>query len=260
MKLFFLCLIGLYVLVLAYVYLTQTSKIFNPDAIENKEEFTLEDTKQISLEVKNGLFIRGVYKKSKKQNAPLIIYFGGNADDATRIVLKLNNINDFDIVAFNYRGFVNSDGKPSQTALFSDAIKIYDEFAKDKDIVIIGRSLGTGVASYLASKREVKGVILITPYDSIVSIGKRKYPFLPIELLAKHKFESTKYLQKVLTPIALIEVFDDQTIPKYHFDRLKKSVQNLALHVELKDTTHADVLNHPDFEKVIRQMLKRFGF
>ena len=260
MKVFLICLAGFYICVLVYMYLTQDSAVFNPNEIEKSSPFVLEGKEDVSLEVEKNLFIRGVYKKSKYKNAPLIIYFGGNADDATRILLHLKNLNDFDIVAYNYRGFVNSDGKPSQEVLFADGLKIYDKYAKKRDVVLIGRSLGTGVASYLAKKRDVKGVILITPYDSIVSIGQKRYPYLPVRWLLNNKFESVKFLPHVDAPVGLIEVFEDKTIPKYHFDRLKKSVKNLSLHVELKDTTHGDVLKHPEFEKVIKEMLKRFGY
>jgi predicted alpha/beta-fold hydrolase len=258
MKLFIIGFIFLYLGAAFYLYITQDSKIFRPDLIETDEPVVLENTKQISFRVEDDVTLDGVYKKSENENVPLIIYFGGNSDDATRILLHVKSLKSFDIVAFNYRGFVKSTGKPSQTALFSDALKIYDKYGKNRKVILVGRSLGTGVATYLASKRDIKGLILITPYDSIASIGQKMYPFLPVKLLSKHKFESVKYMLDVKAPVGLIEVENDETIAKYHFDKLKEKVQNLALHVELKNTTHGDVLNHPDFEKTIKQMIKDF--
>ncbi len=250
MRLFIISLLVVYFGISVYVYLTQDSQVFNPSAIEKKEPINLKDVEHITFEVEKGVVLDGIHKKSK--NTPLVIYFGGNADDATRIVLY---IKDFEIVTFNYRGFVNSGGKPSEKAIFSDALKIYDKYEKNRDVVVVGRSLGTGVATYVASKREVKGLILITPYDSIASIAKKMYPYLPIETLLKHKFESVKYMQDVKAPVGLIEVKGDKTIPKYHFDKLKEVVPNLVLHVELLDTTHAAVLKHPSFEKTINRMI-----
>jgi len=258
MKILFFAFIGLYLVIVSYMYIVQDSIVFDTTSSKNEPKLSIKNSKEISLEVEDGIFIRGVYKKSKNPNAPLIIYFGGNSNNATNILYHLKNLDKFDILTFNYRGFANSDGKPSQDALFEDAIKIYDKYAKDKNVILIGRSLGTGVASYLAYKRDCKGVILITPYDSIASLGQKLYPYLPVSLLLKHKFESVKFLPHVKTPISLIEVRGDKTIPKYHFDKLKDSIKNLSLHVELKDTTHANVLEHPDFEKTIRKMLKRF--
>jgi esterase/lipase len=255
MKLLILGLIALYFGALVYIYLTQDSKVFNSSAIEKKEPISLKNTEKITFKVEKDVLLEGIHKTIETENSPLIIYFGGNADDATRIVL---HIKGYEIVAFNYRGYVNSGGKPSQKAIFSDALKIFDKYGKDRDVIVIGRSLGTGVATYVASKRDIKGLILVTPYDSIVSIAKKMYPYFPIEMLSKHKFESVKYMQNVDEKVGLIEVQNDETIPKYHFDKLKEKVQNLALHVELKDTTHADVLRHPDFEKTIKQMIKDF--
>ena len=248
MKLLIFGLIILYFGALAYIYFTQDSKVFNPTFIEKKEP--IKNVEYITLKVAKDVVLDGIYKESN--DSPFVIYFGGNSDDATRIVLYINGL---EIVAFNYRGFVNSGGKPSEEAIFSDALKIFDKYAKNTDVIVVGRSLGTGVATYVASKRDVKGLILITPYDSIVSMGKKMYPYFPIETLSKHKFESVKYMQKVQAPVGLIEVENDETIPKYHFDKLKVEVPNLALHVELKDTTHGDVLRHPDFEKTVKRMI-----
>ena len=239
--------------------MTQDSKVFQPHLIEKKESISVKNMKKLSFEVEENIFLDGVYKKSSDENAPLIIYFGGNADDATRILLSVKNFDKFDIVAFNYRGFVKSDGKPSEKAIFNDALKIYDKFANNRQIIVIGRSLGTGVATFLASKRDINGLILITPYDSILSIAQKTYPYLPVKLLSKYKFESIEHILDVNTPVGLIEVENDETIDKYHFDKLKDNVQNLVLHVELKDTTHGGVLHHPDFEKSIKKILKRFG-
>lgn len=258
MKFVLLGFIFVYVCVVVYIYVTQDSKVFNPNLIENREPISLKNSERLSLKVEDGVVLDGIYKKAEQENTPLIIYFGGNADDSTRILLHVKSLKDFDIVSFNYRGFAKSGGKPSEKALFSDALKVYDEFAKDKPIILIGRSLGTGVATFLASKRDVDGLILITPYDSIASIGQKIYPYLPVKLLSKHKFESVRYMLDVKAPVGLIEVQDDETIDKYHFDKLMDKVPNLALHVELKDTTHGDVLTHSDFETSIKDMIKRF--
>jgi alpha/beta superfamily hydrolase len=250
MKFVILSLVFIYAGALLYIYLTQDSQVFNPSAIDKKEPVKLKNVEHISFEMENDVVLKGIHKKTN--NSPLLIYFGGNADDATRIVL---HVKGFEIIAFNYRGFVNSGGKPSEKNIFSDSLKIFDKYAKNKEVIVMGRSLGTGVATYVASKRDVRGLILITPYDSIVSIGKKMYPYFPIETLSNHKFESVKYMLDVKAKVGLIEVEGDDVIPKYHFDKLKEKVLNLALHVELKDTTHGDVLQHSNFEKTVRKMI-----
>ncbi len=259
MKTVLLMALFLYLAVVAYVYFTQDSKIFNFAQIEKNPPIELQGAEKVSLKVAKGVILHGLYKKSKQNDAPLIIYFGGNSDDATRFLLHVEGLKGFNILTFNYRGYMNSGGKPSEKNLFKDAIKIYDEFAKNSKVILIGRSLGTGVAVYLASKREVRGLVLITPYDSIASLAREKYPYLPIDLLLKYKFNSIKYISKIKnTPVAVIEVKGDTTVPNINTQRLIKKIKNLALHVELKNTTHADVLNHPNFENSIEKAISKF--
>jgi len=254
MKILLVIAAVVYLSALVYIYVTQDDKIFNATSIEKREPFSLKGVEQITFEI-DDIVLDGIYKKSQKEDAPLILYFGGNADDATRILLHVKSLVGYDIVAFNYRGFASSTGKPSEKAMFGDALKIYDKYKKEKEVMVIGRSLGTGVATYVASKRDVKGLILITPFDSIVSMAKEKYPYFPIDLLLKHKFESAKYMLDVQASVGLIEVEFDDVISKKHFDKLMAKVKNLALHVELKNTTHADVLMHPDFEKTLKRII-----
>ena len=255
MKIFLISLTLLYIAVHLYFYLIQDSKIFKPQYIENEEFELPKNTKEISLKISNEIKLSGVYKKATKPSTQLIIYFGGNSDDATKFLLHVKDLEDFDIIAFNYRGFVKSSGRPSQKALFEDALRIYDKFAKGKKVIVIGRSLGTGVATYLASKRAVKNIVLITPYDSIENLSKRNYPYLFVSVILKHKFNSLKYIKDLNTPVSIIEVVNDKTIPKQSLDNLTNNIKNLALHVKLKDTTHGDVLNHPDFEKILKEAI-----
>ena len=256
LKIIFFIIVLIYIGTIAYFYFFQNAMLFNAKAIDKKPPFDVPNMEHISLEVDEGVVLDGVYKHADKKNAPLIIYFGGNADDATRFLFYVEKLNDFNIVIFNYRGYLQSSGKPSEANLFNDALKIYDKFAHNSRVIVIGRSLGSGVAVYLASKREVLGVVLITPYDSIASLAKEKYPFLPINLILKNRFESLKYIEKVKSPIAIIEVKNDTTIPNSHTLRLVKKIKNLSKVVVLDKTTHADVLSHPKFEECLNKIIK----
>jgi len=255
MKLIILTIVIVYIAAMAYLYFFQNSIIFNTRAIDAKPPFEVPNMEHISLKVDDAVVLDGVYKHASKKDAPLIIYFGGNADDATRFLLHVEKLNDFNIVIFNYRGYLQSSGKPSEINLFNDALKIYDKFADGSRIIVVGRSLGSGVAVYLASKRKVSGVVLITPYDSIASLAEQKYPFLPINLILKYKFESIKYIEKIKSPIAIIEGKDDTTIPNSHTRRLSKKIKNLSKIVVLEKTTHADVLSHPRFEESLKSII-----
>jgi hypothetical protein len=224
----------LYGSALAYLYFAQESFIFNlKDA--NFKPFTCKGCVRAVLHTKDGAELIG--KRRPKNSSKLLIYFGGNADDATKIFTYLDPDLDIEVVAYNYRGYGESSHKPSQEALFKDALAIYDFHAKDKDVTVIGRSLGTGVGAYLASKRKVSHLILITPYDSIRAIAKAKYPFFPIA--------------NVQSKVSVIEVIGDKVVPNFHTANLLKAINNLSLHVKLQDTTHGDVLEKIDFNSLL---------
>lgn len=247
-------LVGFYLFAIGYLYVTQEDQVFNAKMLVVKEQNIPKDgVEHMSLDVKEAL-LKGLYRNVKAE-APLLLYFGGNADDAREFVGVTYPMTCCNVLTFNYRGYVDSSGTPSQKALFADALKIYDTYAKGKEVIVVGRSLGTGVATYLASKREVKGLVLITPYDSILSMAKEKYSYFPIDVLLKHPFETTKDIVHVRAPIAIIEVENDATIPRFHLDRLLEKLPSKPYHVTLKNTTHGDVLEHPNFNKELQTLL-----
>jgi len=124
-----------------------------------------------------------------------IIYFGGNAEDVLYTAEAAQRFNARRILVTNYRGYGGTPGQPSETALLNDALAIYDYAAKQPgvsgdDIVVIGRSLGSGVATYLAANRVVRGVVLITPYDSLAGVAQAHFPYFRVRLLLKHRYPS----------------------------------------------------------------------
>lgn len=151
-----------------------------------------------------------------------VIYFGGNAEDV------YHNAEDFrrtlpehTVYLVNYRGYGGSSGSPTEAGLFSDALAIHDTLArKHGQIAIIGRSLGTGVATYLASEREVERLVLATPHDSALAIAQRMYPVYPVSLLLKDQYRSIEYVPHVTAPTLFVLAEHDRIIPREHSSRL----------------------------------------
>ncbi len=255
MKKIILGIVSLYILAMGYLYFTQEAQIFPAQSIQKEQVVQAQNQEKISLHVNADVVLQGVLRKDEKSDAGLLLYFGGNADDATLFASYVKALRGYDIVSFNYRGYVDSSGKPSEHTLFEDALKIYDTYAKNRKVVIVGRSLGSGVATYVASKRESDGLVLITPYDSIVSMGQQKYPYFPIAWLLKHSFETVRYIPSITAPIAIIEVENDTTIPRYHLEKLLAMLPKPPLHVRLSNTTHGDVLKHPNFTYELQTLL-----
>ncbi len=144
-----------------------------------------------------------------------LIYFGGNAEDVTR------NLPDFAkafphhaLYLMNYRGFGGSSGSPSEAALQRDAQALFDRVSSEHGrIVVVGRSLGSGVAVHLASKRPAAQLVLITAYDSLEEIAAQKMPLFPVRWMLHDTFESWRFAQQVRVPTLLLAAADDSIIP-----------------------------------------------
>ncbi|WP_187647176.1 alpha/beta hydrolase [Nitrosophilus labii] len=244
----------LYIAIVLKLYYEQDKKIFHPEKAPKNIFLDVENLENITFTTSDSVSLEGAFVNNAEYN-PLVIYFGGNSNNALYFLNLVKEFNDYNFLVFNYRGFANSKGKPSQETLFLDALEIYDNFAKEKDVYLVGRSLGSSVATYLGSKRDIKGLVLITPFDSILEIAKKKHKYLPISSILKHRFETIEYIKKVHVPVALIEVENEEVIPKENIHNLKKEIKNLQFKEVLKGTTHMAVFMHPDFKPILKKAL-----
>ena len=168
--------------------------------------------------VNDGIRLRGWIRPSSSAPAPVVLYFGGNAEEVSWTLADRRWPADWSIVGINYRGYGASEGKPGEAALVSDALAIYDAVAAQPDvdrarIVAFGRSLGTAIGVKLAAKRPLAGVVLVSPYDSLVAIGKTHYPWLPVGRLLRHRFDVAAEASKLRVPLLAIVGERDTIIP-----------------------------------------------
>ena len=254
---FFVSLLFLYGVMCFYMYITQEAKIFNHSMVPDFPAPKGEAIHAVALKVDEYALLRGLHVKHDAKT--LLIYFGGNADDAVQFVTHVPTLKSVDIVMFNYRGYGHSTGIPSQKTLYADTLRIYDTYAPSYEkVILVGRSLGTAMTAYLSAHREAALTVLITPFDSIASIAKENYPWLPVEWLIKHPFPSDKYISKVKHPVSIMEVENDTTTPRIHLEKIKAKILNLEEHYVFKNTTHGKVLEHPNFERVLHKMIEKF--
>lgn len=153
------------------------------------------------------------------------------------------------LFAMNYRGYGGSTGKPSEAVLVADALTLFDRVHKNlQNIIVIGRSLGRGVAVHLARERPIERLILITPYESIQKLAAAQFPFFPIRWLLTDKFESWRYAQKVTAPTQLIAAQNDEVIPASSTKALCKyfplSVATLTI---IPDVGHNDISDSSNY-------------
>jgi pimeloyl-ACP methyl ester carboxylesterase len=151
-----------------------------------------------------------------------LVYLGGNAEDVSAsLPLLARAFPGHALYLLHYRGYAGSSGEPSEAALVADALLLFDKVAAEHpDIVLIGRSLGTGVAVQVASRRQVGKLVLVTPYDSLQALAARQFPYLPVGWLLKDKYESWRYAPQVKAPTLLLAAAHDEIIPPASTRRL----------------------------------------
>jgi pimeloyl-ACP methyl ester carboxylesterase len=186
--------------------------------------------------------------------AAAVIYFGGNAEDVSFSLPTLAAaFPERSVFAMNYRAYGGSSGKPSETGLIADALALFDSVHADHPhIIVIGRSLGSGVAIHIASERPAESLILITPYDSLLRIAANQFGFLPLRWLMLDKFESWRYAPKITVPTLLIAAQNDEVIPyastKSLYDQFRPGIAAMTV---IRDVGHNSISESPEYIRAI---------
>jgi hypothetical protein len=201
----------------AAAWLMQDSLIFFPPPAGSTAHLPAHAA-PISVAAADGTRLHGWIAATAATPAPTIIYFGGNAEEVSHTLADPRWPREWSIVAINYRGYGTSEGSPGERALAADALSIYDAVTGREDIdrdriVVFGRSLGTALAARVAAERPVAGVVLVSPYDSLAAIGNHHYPWLPVSLLLRHRFDARADAARSQAPMLAIVADRDTIIP-----------------------------------------------
>jgi len=240
-------------------YLMQDKLIFQPRPMAEAERQTIAarhpEFADPFLQAADGTRLHAWHIKSKP-DAPLVLYFGGNAEEVSWMLDEIpRQETGANWLLVDYRGYGASGGTPSEQSLESDAVAWYDRFAPtNKRIVAFGRSLGSGVAVHLAAERKLDAIILIAPFDSMVEVGKRHYPFLPVTWLLRHRFDSLSLAPKLDVPFLCVVATRDEVIPAEHAKRLYDAWGGPKKWLELV-ASHNSIDGHPDYWPSIRSFL-----
>lgn len=191
--------------------------------------------------------------------APLVLYFGGNAEDVSWMAAPASaHAPQNGWLLVDYRGYGASEGKPSERALTADALAWYDHAKKElgaRDIIVFGRSLGSGVAVQVAAARPVAGVVLISPYDSLAQVAKHHYPYLPVDWILRHRFDSAEAAPGIRAPLLCLAASHDGVVPIVHSRRLYDAWAGPKRWVELEGAGHNSTDEAPAFWKAIKEFL-----
>lgn len=181
-------------------------------------ETTLSSAEQVEIPVGQGEHVTGWYQ-APAAGKPVILYFRGNAQSFSREHARYEAFAaaGYGFLAFDYRGFPGSPGEVTQAHVLEDGIAAFDWLeAKGAPIVLWGRSLGSGPATYVASEREADALLLETPFLSAVSVAAERYPYLPVGLLMADQYPVETWIKSVTEPVHVAHGTADTTIPVHH--------------------------------------------
>ena len=215
----FLFIFAIYTLICIFLFFYQRNLMYHPDENNYFNDKLSVDIEKIKVQTQDGLDLLGWFHEKDIKKYKTILYFHGNAGSLENRIHKLNHFRDINVnfLIIAWRGFSGNQGKPSETGLYEDgesAIKwLVKKGVDEKNIVIYGESLGTGVATHLSQNKKFAGVILETPFTSMIDAAKKFYPYIPVSLLLKDKFENKNKIKNIKSPILIMHGEKDQIVP-----------------------------------------------
>lgn len=253
-----------YVGVAGLVWIFQEKLLFYPRAVEQQAVapagWKLET---VHLPMKDGTELAGVLVIPPFARPPLVIHFGGNAEEVTSFApLAAESYGNRAVLLVNYRGYGDSQGSPSEHALVSDGAELFDWASRRADldasrIAIHGRSLGGGVAVQVAAARAPRCVVLTSPFASALEVAKLHYPWLPVSWLIRHPFDSAARAPSAAMPVLILIGSADTLIVPSQSKRLASLWKGPVQTLELEGYGHNDLSIDPRYNQAIRAFLDR---
>lgn len=239
-------LLSVYALLCLALFLMQRSMLYFPQPAG-----TVPGTEVLRLQTEVELQVRvaGTGREAA------LIYFGGNAEDVSFSAIELADaFPSRRIYAMHYRGYGGSGGQPGERALVRDALALFDRLRPQyADLVVVGRSLGSGVAVQVASQRPVERLVLVTPFDSLENVAARHYPIFPVRWLLRDRFRSFEHAAAIRAPTLIIAAGRDRVIPPAHAEALRAHFPPGVARLEtLPGADHNDLSMDPRYAALLR--------
>ena len=248
-----------YSLISVTLFFLQRKLLYHPSENNSFEDNLTVPIDKVKITTKDNIELLGWYHKKNTKDYKTILFLHGNAGSLENRIHKINHFEDMNVnfLIIAWRGFSGNKGHPSEKGLYDDANSAVRWLEKKgimkKDIIIYGESLGTGVATEIAQNNNFSGIILESPFTSMIDAAKNKYPFLPIRFLLKDKYESDKKIQNIKSPILIMHGEVDMIVPFW----MGKKMYNIANEPKYFYFTKYD--NHMmKYDKYLLTALKNF--
>ena len=215
----------IYLLIIFLTYIFQRNLLYHPTENNYSDDKLTISVEKIKIKTQDGITLLAWYHNKDIHDYKTILFLHGNAGTLENRIHKINHFKDINVnfLLIAWRGFSGNEGKPTDQGLYKDARSalkwLKNKGIKEENIIIYGESLGTGIATEISQNKNFAGVILESPFTSMIDTGKDKYPFLPVKFLLKDKYESDKKIQNIIIPILIMHGKVDKIVP---FDMGKK--------------------------------------
>lgn len=255
---------GAYVALAALVWAMQERLMFYPSGVVTPARapagWSLE---AVEVPVADGVVLAGVLVRPPLERPPVVLYFGGNAEEVTAYAGEVDTwYGPRAVLLVNYRGYGASGGRPGEREIVADGVRLFDWLRARGDldgsrIALHGRSLGSGAAVQVAAQRPPRCMVLTSPFDSALSVASSIYSWLPVSWLMRHPFDSLAHAARIDAPLLVLAGDADTLVPPAHSRRLASAWGGPQTLVELPGMGHNDISRHPRYAHEIRAFLDR---
>jgi alpha-beta hydrolase superfamily lysophospholipase len=257
-------IVALYLVGGIALWYLQDTIFFHPRKIRAGEEFSF---KGAHMEVNSPVDASSILNFVKfiptdtGSTKGIVLYFHGNRDNINRYAAASTwfTKHGYEVWMPDYPGFGKTTGKFKEERLYDDAHVLYKLAAKrfsPDQMIIYGRSLGTGVATELASSQACKKLILETPYYSLTELAGAHFPMYPVKFLVRYKFPLHEYLQMVKVPVTIFHGTNDAVIPYKHSSRLKPLLKKGDEFITIEEGKHNNLGNFSLFQQKLDSLLR----
>ena len=227
---FLIAIPTVYILLLLFLYFYQRNLLYHPNENNYFGDNLKIEVDRIKIKTSDNLDLNAWYYEKDKNKFKTLLFFHGNAGLLENRIYKLNALDklDLNILLFAWRGFSGNKGKPDENGLYEDGKSAIDWLlkngVKERNIVLYGESLGTGIATEITQNKNFAGLILETPFTSMIEAAKNFYPYIPVGLILKDKYENNEKIKNINIPVLVMHGEADQIVPFW----MGKKIFNLA--------------------------------
>jgi len=243
MPLLLLLIPAAYLVLCALVFFRQRSMLYFPQHFDGGTMLVLGGGARVGVTL------------HEQPGSSAVIYFGGNAEAVVYSLPELQAaFPGQSLYLMHYRGYGATPGEPTEEGLFADAQALYEYVrGRHPQVTLVGRSLGSGIATRLASVRAIDRLVLVTPYDTMGGVAAYHFPWLPARLLLRDRYDSASYAAKVNAPTIILAAERDEVIPRASSEALYRSFRpGLASFHLVSQAGHNDISSSPDYLRLLQ--------